>query len=434
MLDLSPRASRLKPSATLAMHELVHERQAKGDVIFHMGTGESPFPVHPHVKKALCENADKKSYLPVQGIPALREQISAFYQRMFNLNYSAEQIIVGPGSKILLFAALVALEGSLFLPAPSWVSYQHQAHLMGKSVCYVKTSSDNSYRLTPASLEETITKHEPTLTKQKILLLNYPCNPTGASYSAAQLKEIASVARDHNVVVLSDEIYGLISFQGQEHHSIAEFYPEGTIVTGGISKDRSLGGFRVGTMLLPEEAEPLKKTLLSIGSETWSCVAAPIQHAALAAYRTDEPTIIDHIRDCTAIHRIITQYVHRRLEQAEVSCPPPQGAFYLFPDWNKYREVLEKEGIRTATELSERLLGVWNIATLPGIEFGMDPSNLCIRIATVDYDGEAALKRFQEDRNRGKSYAEEFVNSVAPRVVQTCDQFERFMENLSGKG
>jgi aspartate aminotransferase len=426
MLDLSPRAGQLKPSATLAINELVHERRAKGEEILHLGIGESPFPVHPHIRKALCENADKKSYLPVQGIYLLREKISKFYQQMFNLNYSPEQIIVGPGSKILLFDALMALEGSLFLPIPSWVSYQHQATIISKPIHYVECKVEESYRLTPRVLEQAIRNYEPNPTKQKILLLNYPCNPTGASFSAAQLKEIAIVAREHNMIILSDEIYGLINFEGHEHHSIAEFYPEGTIITGGMSKDRSLGGFRLGVILLPEEERSLKRAILSIGSETWSSVAAPIQYAALTAYQTDDPTLMEYMRDCTAIHATVTQYVHHRLEQAGIHCPAPQGAFYLFPDWNRYRETLEKMGIKTSIELSERLLKIWGIATLPGFEFGMDCTNLCIRIAAVDYDGELALKCFQDDRNMAKSRSEVFVTAVAPRIVQACDQFERF--------
>ncbi|MFX0115002.1 MAG: pyridoxal phosphate-dependent aminotransferase [Candidatus Hodarchaeota archaeon] len=430
MIDLSPRAGQLKPSATLAINELVNDRRMKGEDILHLGIGESPFPVHSHIRKALCENSDKKSYLPVQGIYPLREKIATFYQRMFNLSCSPEQIIVGPGSKILLFDALTALEGSLFLPIPSWVSYQHQASLIGKRICYIECAPEESYLLNPEALEQAIARYEPNPEKQKILLLNYPCNPTGASFSASQLKEIALVARDHNVVILSDEIYGLVSFEGQEHHSIAEFCPERTIVTGGFSKDRSLGGFRLGVMILPEEEEALKRAILSVGSETWSCVAAPIQYAAITAYQTDDQAIMEYIRDCTVIHEIIANYVHRRLEETGIHCPKPQGAFYLFPNWNNDRETLEKMGIRTSIELSERLLEIWNVATLPGFEFGMDCASLCIRIATVDYDGETAVKRFQEDRDMAKSFPEVFVKMVAPKIVRACDQLEKFTKMI----
>ncbi|MFX0093783.1 MAG: pyridoxal phosphate-dependent aminotransferase [Candidatus Hodarchaeota archaeon] len=428
-MKLSALTKRLKPSATLSINEQIVKKREKGEYVLHMGFGESPFPVHPIFRNALSKNADKKSYQPTQGILPLRERISAFYKTIFNLRYSPDQIIVAPGSKALLLDALMALDGPLFLPAPSWVSYQHQARFSGKEVYHLQTLPENSYRLTPDTLEKTVSQYVPDRQKQKILLLNYPCNPTGHSFSAAQLKDLASVARDLNIIILSDEIYALISYQGQKHHSVAEFYPEGTLVTGGLSKDRSLGGFRLGVMLLPEGEKALLRAVLSIGSESWSCAAAPIQYAALEAYKTS-PEIVNFIKDCTAIHEIITRYVHRRIEEIDIRCPPPQGAFYLFPDWNEYQETLVKKGIISSNDLATTLIKEWNVATLPGSEFGMAPDNLCIRIATVDYDGAATLKKFLENRKDVENDPELFIHSVAPRIVEACNQFEKFTDSI----
>ncbi len=429
-MQLSKAAKRIKPSATLAINELITQRRKQGEQILHMGFGESPFPVHPLVSKALCENAGQKSYLATQGIKPLREQVSKFYEKMFNLQYPPEQIVVGPGSKVLLFDALVALDGPLFLPAPSWVSYQHQARLLEKEVYHVSTSPDDSYRLTPEALEQSLQQNTRNPWDQKVLLMNYPCNPTGHSFSAKQLKALASVAKDYNVIVLSDEIYGLVSFEGQEHHSIAEFYPEGTLVTGGLSKDRSLGGFRVGVMLFPEDEEKLLTSICSIGSETWSCVAAPVQYAAIQAYQTT-PAILDFIRDCAQIHELATRYVYRQVHGAGIRCPPPQGAFYLMPDWNEHEKALKGMGITTSKELAETLLKKWNVASLPGSEFGMPPGNLCIRIATVDYDGENALQTFRENPRQALANPDEFVNTIAPRLVAACSQIKEFNSSIS---
>ena len=151
-MELSDTSKKLKPSATLAINELISQKRGKGLEIYHFGFGESPFPVHPLIQEALARHADKKSYLPVQGILELREQISEFYNVMFNLKYSTDQITVAPGSKVLLFNALMALNGPLLLPAPSWVSYQHQAKFSGKQVFHLKTNPENSYRLTPENL------------------------------------------------------------------------------------------------------------------------------------------------------------------------------------------------------------------------------------------------------------------------------------------
>lgn len=429
-MKLTSQAREVKPSATLAMNELVVKKRMMGERVLHMGFGESPFPVHPNVRQALCENAGIKSYLPTQGILPLRKRISSFYEFFFQLNYTPEQVIIAPGSKILIFDALLSLDGPLLLPAPSWVSYQHQARLMGKKVYYIKTHPEESYRLTPKTLEEIIHNIPEKVNDQKILLLNYPNNPTGNSFSSSQLKELAMIAKDYNVIILSDEIYALISFYDQKHHSIAEFYPEGTLVTGGLSKDRSLGGFRLGVMLLPADKNDLLKAMLSIGSETWACAAAPIQYAAIEAYDTNLE-IVNFIRDCTVIHQIMGEYIHKRLHDINVRCPSPQGAFYLFPDWNQFRNKLIKKGITTSKDLAENLINNWNVSSLPGSEFGMLVDDLCLRLATVDYNGDEVLRKFQKNRKEVLDDTERFINSVAPRIVAACDQLVDFTESIS---
>jgi len=428
-MKLSEPAKRIKPSATLAINELIEKKRGNGIQICHMGFGESPFPVHALIQDALIKNSDKKSYLPVQGLLKLRENVSEFYKKIFNLNYSPDQILVAPGSKILIFSALMALDGPLFLPAPSWVSYQHQAQFLGKKVIHVKTHVEDSYRITPEELDNAMQQGSVEQKNQKILLLNYPCNPTGHSFNAKQLKELALLAKENNFIIISDEIYALISFQGQEHHSISEYYPEGTIVTGGLSKDRSLGGFRLGVMFVPEDEKSLLKALISIGSESWSSASAPIQYAAIEAYRTSSE-IINYIKDCAMIHQIITRFVYGKFLENDIRCPYPQGAFYLFPDWNDYKNNLVRKGISTSIELSETLLKDWNVSSLPGFEFGMLESDLCIRTATVDYDGAIALKKFQDNREKAFKHPEEFVSFIAPRLVKGCEQIKKFNETI----
>jgi aspartate/methionine/tyrosine aminotransferase len=429
-MRLSLVTENLKPSATLAMNELISEKQQGGEQVYHMGFGQSPFPVHPRIRKALCDHAGERNYLPTQGILSLRNQVSEFYSKMFGLDYSSEQIIIGPGSKILIFDAMLCLDGPIFLPSPSWVSYDQEAHLLGKDVHYIDSSPDSSYLVTPEALEGAIKQHAPRLEQQKMLVLNYPCNPTGASYSAIQLKELADVARNHNVQVLSDEIYALLSFQDHEHHSIAEFYPEGTILTGGLSKDRSAGGFRVGVMLLPNQEHDLLKAILSVASNTWSCVAAPIQYAAVEAYRPT-PEITQYIKDCTSIHELVTRSVHQSLTSHGIRCPRPQGAFYLFPDWNSYGDALKRGGIATSADLASTLLKEWNVACLPGVDFGRRADDFSIRVATVDYDGEKALERFRADPKKAWLNPEEFTEEIAPRLIDGCSQLGGFTDSLS---
>jgi len=426
---LTAVSKKTKRSATLAMNETVRQLRKSGKEVFHLGFGESPFPIHPIIQKALCDNAHQRYYLPTQGIIPLREQICRFYDNMFGFDIEPDQIIVGPGSKVLLFNALMALQGPLFVPTPSWVSYDEQAQLLGKEVCYVRTNYESSYLMTAELLESALKEHWVHTGDQKILVINTPNNPTGQSYSKTQLKELSDVARENNVIVLSDEIYALLTFKKHEHHSISEYYPEGTLVTGGLSKDRSAGGFRVGVMILPSEEPELLDSMLTIASNTWSCVAAPIQHAAIEAY-TPNQNITDYIRDCTAISEIITGHCHRLLQNYEIRCLAPMGAFYLFPDWNNYREQLEAKGIQTSADVSETLLRDWSVATLPGSDFGMAPEELCIRLATVDYDGETALREYRENREKAWDYPELFVKRISPRLVDAIEKLGLFTNSF----
>jgi len=424
-MDLSSVAWQLPQSSTLAMNELVSELRAQGEEIFNLGFGESPFPVHPRIAKALMDNAWRRNYTPTQGIPALREQVSIFYQTMFGLNICPEQIVVGPGSKALLFAALAALDGPLFLPAPSWVSYQQMGRFLNKDVYHIPTDFDEAYRLTPNALEDALKRAQISDMQQKILVLNYPCNPTGQTYSKWQLRELSLVAREHNIVIVSDEIYALTSYHNQRHHSIAEYYPEGTLIIGGPSKDRSLGGYRLGVLLIPEDGLRVLKSIIGIGSEIWSCVSVPLQYAAIEAYAADKE-IVNYIRRCTMIHESVTGYAYNLIQNANIDCPPPQGAFYLFPNWNRYREPLKRKGVSTSEDLSEHLLRNWKVASLPGSFFGMSESSLNLRLATVDYDGVSALEYFEEESKTAFSNPEKFVSKIAPRVVEACNQLVKF--------
>ncbi|MBD3158386.1 MAG: aminotransferase class I/II-fold pyridoxal phosphate-dependent enzyme [Candidatus Lokiarchaeota archaeon] len=428
-MELSSRVKHTKHSATLAINEFAKNLRAKGETLLHMGFGESPFPVNQSVREALCNNADQKSYLSSQGILPLRKQISTFYRVMFNLEYLPEQIVVGPGSKTLIYAALLSLEGPLLLPAPSWVSYQHQAKLVGKETFSLKTMYEDSYRLQVRTLERKLSEMDYSRDQQKILLLNYPNNPTGHEYSAADLKTLTTVAQENNIIVISDEIYGLISYGDNVHQSIAKYYPEGTIVTGGMAKDRSLGGYRMGVMLVPESEETLVDAISSIASETWSCVAAPVQYAAIEGYSTAS-TMVNYIKDCASIHEIMTKYVHNRLDSADIRCPAPEGAFYLLPDWNKHRASLQERGVSTSKELAQFFLKNLGVVSLPGSEFGMPEQDLCLRLASVDYDGASALENFLNSKDRIHKNHQEFIMTVAPRVVAACDRITSFTESL----
>ena len=188
-------------------------------------------------------------------------------------------------------------------------------------------------------------------------------------------------------MVVSDEIYALTAHGRIPHVSVAHYYPEGTVVLGGLSKHLSLGGWRFGVAILPagRTGEALRRALQSIAGSIWSCVAAPIQHAALAAYSND-PEIDKYIDDCATMHGIRTRYLYRQLLEAGIPCVEPSGAFYVFPCFDQWRKTLAARGVRTAEELAIYLLEKYELATLPGTAFGCPPGDLCLRLSSSYVD------------------------------------------------
>ena len=253
-LSLSSSTQTLSTSATLAMNEAIAKRRAAGRETIHLGFGEASFPLHPSLKTALAEATPHTGYAPVLGIPALREAIAAYLTRMRGVAYSADQIVVGPGSKALLYALLQILDGDLLLPTPSWVSYAPIARLANRRVIGVQTEPEDHHRLTPQALSLAMSQARQNGADPRILLVNTPSNPTGSMFDGPDVQALARWAREAGVTLISDEIYAELAHGWREHVSAARFYPEGSIITGGLSKTFSAGGWRIGYAALPSTA------------------------------------------------------------------------------------------------------------------------------------------------------------------------------------
>ena len=246
-LNLNVRG--LRSSATLAINERSTALRQQGRHIYKLGLGQSPFPVPTEVVNALKLHAHEKDYLPVAGLPALREAVAEFHRRKDEVNTQADGVLVGPGSKELMFLLQLAFYGELLVPSPAWVSYVPQAKILGRNVTIVPTSFAERWRVTP---ERLFTLCQDDADRPRILVLNYPGNPEGGSYTADELQELAEVAQRFGVILLSDEIYGQLHHTGG-HVSVAQFYPEGTIISSGLSKWCGAGGWRLGTFTFPPD-------------------------------------------------------------------------------------------------------------------------------------------------------------------------------------
>lgn len=420
-LNLNVRG--LRPSSTLAINEKSMARLRNCQNVYKLGLGQSPFPVPGEVVESLRKYAHKKDYLPVKGLPELREAVAGYNQRMVKVNTLPEHVMIGPGSKELIFILQLVYYGDLIIPTPSWVSYSPQARIIGRNVHWVPTRKENGYRLTPEKLE-LICRADPNL--PRIVILNYPSNPTGATYTIERLKELAEVARKYRIVLISDEIYGQIHHQGK-HVSIARFYPEGTIISSGLSKWCGAGGWRLGTFSFPAELEWLQDAMAIVASETFTATSAPIQFASITAFNGSE-MIDDYLRTSRKILKAIARSLTAKLDQMNAIYPKPEGAFYLFPDFEPYRERLISKGMYTSVEFCDRLLDETGVAMLPGSDFGRQPEELTARMAYVDFNGESALEAAYAYGD--KPLDDEFIKKHCGRLLKAFDRLGNWLNDL----
>jgi aspartate/methionine/tyrosine aminotransferase len=379
--------------------------------------------VPDNIQEALRNNADKKDYLPTQGLPELLEAVAAFYRDRFSYDFSGENVCIGPGSKELIFQTLYLMEGPLLVPAPSWVSYGPQAALRGKEIIQIHTNRDNGYRLQVDELDKAAHRLGQ---QQKLLIINNPNNPTGAVYSEEELKDLAKICKAYQIIVISDEIYAMIDFTDRPQASLAHYYPEGTIVSGGLSKSFAAGGYRLGIMLLPESLNIIRHALKSVISETFSAVSAPIQFAALEAYGNFS-AVRPFIDKTCGIYRFVMEYMQQRFVDMGLNCSKPQGSFYLFPDFENFTEGIRKKGMITGVGLCNHLLDKFQVAMLPGANFYMPATNLGCRVAAVDFDGDSVLEAWPG----ADSMDEQATRELFPNIVEGCDRLEDFVNTLT---
>ena len=413
-LNLNVRG--LTGSATVTINERCDRLLGEQREVFRLGLGQSPFPVPPTVVEALRDNAHRKAYLPVRGLPELRAAVAEYLHRRQGISRAPEDVIIGPGSKELMFLLQLVYYGDLVIPAPAWVSYAPQAHILGRQIRWLPTRREDGWHLSPDRLAE-LCAADPQ--RPRIVILNYPSNPTGGTYTLDDLKRIARVAREYRVVLLSDEIYGELHHKNQ-HVSIARFYPEGTIVSGGLSKWCGAGGWRLGIFSFPRSMAWLLEAMAVVASETFTATSAPIQYAAVRAFQGGL-RIERFLWYSRRILGALGRWCQRQLHQAGAEVEPPSGGFYLFPDFAPHAAALEARGIRTGADLCKRLLDETGVAILPGSAFGLPPESLTARLAYVNFDGARALAG-AEVLPKNEPVDEEFLRTYCANVMTATER------------
>lgn len=374
-------------SATLRIHQRSQELLQQGKTIYRFGLGQSPFPVPDEVVRALKQHASRHEYLPVDGLPELRHAVVNYLHQRHHLSRNARDVLIGPGSKELMFLLMLVYYGDVVIPAPAWVSYGPQATILGRHISWIQTRKEHAWMLSPAELEQ-LCSMDPY--RPRLVILNYPSNPAGKTFSIQELKEFARIARKYRLIILSDEIYGELHYEGR-HVSIARYYPEGTIISTGLSKWCGAGGWRLGVMIFPEELRWLRDAMAIVASETYTSTSTPIQYAAVRAFEFPA-SVEEYLMGVRSILRGLGHYLAERLREAGIMVHTPDGGFYLFLDFEIFREALRRRGISSAEQLCEVLLEETGVALLPGSAFGRPSQELTARLSFVDFDGKKTLR------------------------------------------
>ena len=407
---IKDQISQLKPSATLAINEESNKLKKSGKKVYKFGFGQSPFPVPESVVSALKANADKHAYLPMQGLEELRLAISTYLNKHNNNDFKKEDIVIGPGTKELMFLTQIAFQGDVLLPAPSWVSYQPQALIAKNKVHWIQTTSSSNWFPTANQIEEKIKKIKD---KNLLLFLNSPNNPSGTV--CKNLEEIAIVAKKYKLTILSDEIYSQLTFDAQ-YKSISNFYPEGTIVSTGLSKWCGAGGWRLGFFAIPNQLKEFKNSLKILCSESFTSVSAPIQHAAVEAYNGDHSTYL------TAVKKILCftgNYVYENLKSNMINVTKPEGGFYLFPEFTNAK-------FSSSSEMCRDILNKTGVALLPGSDFGLDGKKMLARLSYTDFNGSNFLKR----TTGSKKLDNADLKKNAPNIVDGVKALKEWSNSL----
>jgi aspartate aminotransferase len=357
---ISNRAAALSPSLTLAIDAKAKAMKAEGQDVVGFGAGEPDFDTPQHIKdacaKALADGFTK--YTPSSGIPELRQAIVDKFKRENGLTYKPSQVIVSCGGKHSCYNVIIATcqEGDeVVIPAPYWLSYPEMVKLAGAKPVILETTDRTEFKVTPEQLRTAITP------RTRLFVLNSPSNPTGSVYTPDEIKALGDICVEKNVLIMSDEIYEHLLYDGAVHRGVATFSPDHcdhTIVVHGFAKAWSMTGWRLGFLAAPE---PIAKAIDAIQSHSTSNPTSFAQKGAVAALNGPQ----DHLQSWLAEYAKRRSYAHQKLNSIPgISCVNSRGAFYLFPN-------ISKLGLKS-TDFCARLLEQEKVAAVPGIAFGAD--------------------------------------------------------------
>ena len=388
-MNVSNRAQQLTPSVTLAAAAKAKALKAKGVDVLSLTVGEPDFVTPKNIQKAAIasiEDGRASYYTPSGGIPELKQAIVSYVEREYQLRYQPKQVIVTDGAKYalyLLFQAILNVGDEVIIPVPYWVSYGEQVKLAEGKPVFVSSTQEQSFKVSVAQLEAVRTD------KTKAIILNSPSNPTGVIYTEEELRQIGEWAVAHNILIIADDIYGRLVYNGHRFTPIAtisEAIRQQTIIINGVSKTYAMTGWRIGFAVGDEK---LIQAMTQLASQSTSNPVAVSQYAAIEAL-TGEQSTVEDMRQ--AFEKRLNHIYPKVAALPGVSLIKPEGAFYLFPNVKKTLEIC---GYDNVTNWVEDLLQEAHVALVTGEGFGA-PEHVRMSYATDLMTLEKAIERMND--------------------------------------
>jgi aspartate aminotransferase len=397
-MKLADRVNRIQPSPTLAIDAKAKALRAQGVDVVSFGAGEPDFDTPAAIGDAARSAIDSgfTKYTPVGGINDLKDAISIKMKRDHGIEYSREEICVSCGAKHSLYnisQALIQDGDEVIIPAPYWVSYPDQVMLAGGTPIFIETREESAFKITPQQLEKAITP------RTKALIINSPCNPTGTSYTMEELRAIAQVCLRHDFMIISDDIYERLIYDGLVFSNIVQAAPElkqRVVLVNGVSKTYAMTGWRIGYACGPKE---LIAAVTKMQSQSTSNACSIAQKAAVEAIAGSQERVSVMVRE---FEKRRTYIIERLNSMPGVTCFTSTGAFYAFPNFSAlYGKSFNGRVITNSTEFADYLLEEARVALVPGIAFG-------------------------DDRHARLSYASSMEN-----ITEGLNRIERAIQNLT---
>lgn len=358
---------------------------------FNFTIGQSPFPLPKHISDSLVKHANRNEYSPPLGPYDLNDIISKFYEYYHNVYADSKFIFSGLGTKNILFLLSGMIEGTYFLPVPAWGGYEPFLQYYNRNIVKINLNPDNHFKFDMDELDRMFSEN----IGQKIFIFNSPHNPSGKVFSFDEMEQLVKLFKKHQIIVFSDEIYALTTYEINNYQSLYNLYPEKTFLLGGISKDRSAAGYRFGVCILPtENQQELLSMIKKAISNLYVSLPTPIQLAARDAYSICHE-LDEYLLKTRKTYKAISDLIINELKKVpKVRFYKPQAGFYITIDLNEFKNDFKRNNILDVNKLLYDLFDdPYNIALVPGTTMGLALSDFTFRIAFVDFDGTKMLAR-----------------------------------------